>query len=318
MLRLTPRAKYRIGFTLPQFRDPFWVSVAYGIEDEAQKSGLDVAVKNEAGSYANLGRQISQVDDMVQRGLDAILVAPVDRVGISSALDNAGRAGVKVIGAGNLGNSAAMSVGVTFSHLVVGERIADFLGEKLGGKGNVVMLKGPNGADWATLREKGFKQRLAAKYPGIRILEEASLNPDRASGQSVMEDWIQKHGDRIDGVFSAVSLSAEGAVLALRNAGLNGKVLIGTSALSEATLEMLKAGDIQFCYAEPGQLVGRLAVQYAIRTLEGRELPHTQPAEGGLPLPRKVVYVDQPPYTPENADEFDPFTLDWAPRGFHP
>jgi ABC-type sugar transport system substrate-binding protein len=93
--RLTAEKKYQIGYTLPQFRDPFWVSVAYGIEDEAKKAGLEVVSSNEAGSYADLGKQLSQVDDMTQRGLDAILVAPVDRVGIAPALDNAQRAGIK-------------------------------------------------------------------------------------------------------------------------------------------------------------------------------------------------------------------------------
>jgi inositol transport system substrate-binding protein len=316
--RLVAKEKYEIGYTLPQFRDPFWVSVAYGIEDEAKKSGVDVVVSNEAGSYANLGEQLAQVDDMTQRGLDAVLVAPVDRVGIAPALDNAERAGVKVIGAGNLGSSAAMVAGVTFSHLEVGRSMADAIGEKLAGKGHVVMLNGPNGADWAMLRNQGFKEELAAKYPGIEIVEEAWVNPDRAAGQTTMEDWLQKRGDDIDAVFSAVSLTAEGAVLALRNAGRNGDVFVATSSLSSAARDMIEAGDIQFCYAEPGQLVGRLAVQYAIRAIEDKDFESARPAEGGEKYPEKVLYVELPPITPDNVADFDPEILDWAPDGFSP
>jgi|tagenome__1003787_1003787.scaffolds.fasta_scaffold20988828_3 inositol transport system substrate-binding protein len=316
--RLTAEDRYQIGYTLPQFRDPFWVSVAYGIEDEAKKSGVDVVVSNEAGSYANLGEQLAQVDDMTQRGLDAVLVAPVDRVGIAPALDNAERAGIKVIGAGNLGSSPAMVAGVTFSHLEVGRSMADAIGEQLHGKGHVVMLNGPNGADWAMLRNEGFKEELAAKYPDVEIVEEAWVNPDRAAGQSTMEDWLQKRGDEIDAVFSAVSLTAEGAVLALRNAGRNGDVFVATSSLSSAARDMIKAGDIQFCYAEPGQLVGRLAVQYAIRAIEGKDLEGAEPAEGGEKYPEKVLYVQLPPITPDNVADFDPAVLDWAPDGFTP
>jgi ABC-type sugar transport system substrate-binding protein len=316
--RLTVEKKYQIGYTLPQFRDPFWVSVAYGIEDEAKKAGLEVVSSNEAGSYADLGKQLSQVDDMTQRGLDAILVAPVDRVGIAPALDNAQRAGIKVIGAGNLASTGAMSAGVTFSHIEAGHRMADAIGKHLNGKGKVVMLNGPNGADWAILRDRGFKEELAANYPGIEIVEQAWLNPDRAAGQTTMEDWLQKRGDSIDAVFSAVSLTAEGAVLALRNAGRAGKVFVATSSLSSAAKDMIAAGEIQFCYAEPGQLVGRLAVQYAIRAIEGKEMAGAKAAEGDEKYPEKVLYVELPPITPENVGKFDPMILDWAPKGFSP
>jgi ABC-type sugar transport system substrate-binding protein len=316
--RLTAEHTYQIGYTLPQFRDPFWVSVAYGIEDEAKKAGIEVVSSNEAGSYANLGQQLSQVDDMTQRGLDAILVAPVDRVGIAPALDNAERAGIKVIGAGNLGSTAAMNAAVTFSHIEAGRRMAEAIGKHLGGKGKVVMLNGPNGADWAILRNQGFKEELAANYPDVDIVEEAWVNPDRAAGQSTTEDWLQKHGKDIDAVFSAVSLTAEGAVLALRNAGRAGDVFVATSSLSSAAKDMIAAGDIQFCYAEPGQLVGRLSVQYAIRAIEGKDLEGAQPAEGGEKYPQKVLYVKLPPITPENVGDFDPLILDWAPNGFSP
>ena len=61
--RLVAEEEYQFGYTLPQFRDPFWVSVAYGIEDEAKKAGVEIAVSNEAGSYANLGEQLAQVED---------------------------------------------------------------------------------------------------------------------------------------------------------------------------------------------------------------------------------------------------------------
>lgn len=316
--RLVAEKEYQFGYTLPQFRDPFWVSVAYGIEDEAQKAGIKIVVSNEAGSYANLGEQLAQVDDMTQRGLDAILVAPVDRVGIVPALDNAERAGIEVIGAGTLGSTAAMTAGVTFSHIEAGRRMAEAIGEHLEGAGQVVMLNGPNGADWAILRDEGFKEELESSYPDIEIIEEAWVNPDRAAGQAMTEDWLQKHGDDIDAVFSAVSLTAEGAVLALRNADRAGDVFVATSSLSNAARDMIAAGEIQFCYAEPGQLVGRLAVQYAIRAIEGRDLEHAQPAEGGEQFPESVLYVDLPPVTPETVDDFDPLILDWAPDGFSP
>lgn len=316
--RLEAEQEYQIGYTLPQFRDPYWVSVAYGIENEAEKAGVEVAVGQEAGSYANLVEQISQIDDMTQRGLDAILAAPVDRAGVASSLDNAGQTGTTIIGAGNLASSEAMDVGVTYSHIAAGEETATAMGEHLNGSGSVVMLNGPQGADWAILRDEGFKSKLEEDYPDITIIEEAWLNPDREAGQSTMEDWSQKHGEDIDAVFSAVNLTAEGAVLALRNSGQNGTTFVGTSAISQATYEMIEAGDIHFSYREPGQLVGRLAVQTAIRALEEKEVPNVAEAEGDEPFPKDVLYVETPPITTDNIEEYDPYLYDWAPDGWSP
>jgi ABC-type sugar transport system substrate-binding protein len=317
--RVQAKRAYRVGYSFPHFRDTYWIGIGYGIEAEAALAGATVVRALEAGGYANLDVQIRHVEDMVQLGVDAIIIGPVDRVGLAPAIEAACKAGVKVIFAGAVASSECADVGVDLPNKPFGENAAKFICERLQGKGGVVMLPGPQGASWALTREETFKKVLAETCPEVKILDEQWTDVDRLAGQRVMEDWLQRFGDEVDAVFASVNLLAEGAVTALRAAGRAGKVVVVTSNFGKDALEMLKAGEIAAISEEPAVLIGRWGFNYAVRALNGdTTFPNAGPPEDGLPLPRNVVYPPIGFFTSDKVDTFDPYLYNWAPDGWVP
>jgi ABC-type sugar transport system substrate-binding protein len=134
-------------------------------------------------------------------------------------------------------------------------------------------------------------------------------------GQRIMEDWIQKYGDKIDGVFSILSLLGEGSVVALEGANMAGDVKVVTSSISEDTLKMLKEGKISWVSSEPGTLTGRWGLQYAIKILNGEEIVYPEKSKGFFEVPKNIVILPSIQYD-SSVDANEPYKYDWAPKGW--
>ncbi len=312
-----PKKAFQLGLNIPQFRDPYWVSVAYGASDEARRWGARVVRCQEAGSYLNLHQQISQMENLAELGVDAILFGPVDYVATAAVVKEVTKKGIPVINVGNLTRSNAVAVAVTYDMYGYGIRSANVIGKALHGKGTVVMLSGPAGASWSTARAQGFRDTMKKKFPNIKIEAEQTSNVDRLEGQRIMEDWLQRFG-KVDAVFTVVNLLAEGAVLALREQGQAGKATIVTSASTPDTIKMLQNGEISWVSSEPGALTGRWGVQYAFQVLNGQKV-HIPPKPSHAPaVPKNLIYLPTPVYTTRTVTASLPYKYDWAPKGWSP
>jgi ABC-type sugar transport system substrate-binding protein len=312
----TPKASYKLGVALPHFRDPFWVAIAYGVVDEAERWGCKVVAIFEAGGYANLDRQIKQMEDLAQLDVDAILFAPNDYEGTAAIADRVAGQGITVINLANMSKSAKVAYGVNNYDPSVGEHMADWLAKKTGGKANVVILGGPPGANWSQDRVNGFMNKIKKAYPEIKVLATKLTDVDRAAAQKVVEDWLSAF-PKIDAVISVAAPLGEGAAAAVEAAGRKSDTLVLTSTLNEETLSFLKQGKIDYVQSERPALTGRLGVQLAIKALNGEavDLPSY---EALVPLPPKILYIfDAPAFTPAEAASIDTRN-DIAPKNFDP
>jgi inositol transport system substrate-binding protein len=195
--------------------------------------------------------------------VDAIILNPCEVEASSPAVDKALAAGIPVVNV----NSETRSAPTAF----VGSRDEDagriameYIAKRLGGQGNVVMLQGFMGQAGQIKRDAGARE-VVAKNPGMKIIAEQPGDWDRAKGMSLMENWIQSYGDRINAVFGQNDEMALGALIAVEQAKRKDKVLVvGVDAIADA-LTSLKDGRLDATVFQDAKGQGATAVETAVK-----------------------------------------------------
>ena len=265
-----PSKAYSIGVLVPHLSNPHFVGQAYGYIDEAQQLGAKVTLL-EAGGYQYLDKQVGQVEDLVASRVDAIILVAVNGPGTVAAVEQAVQAGIPVINCNVMTDSDQVVTRIRSDDDVIGRMHADFMGERLRGQGNVVMLRGAPGTSWAERRGNAFKDRLAAQYPGVKVIGEQYSQSTPADGLRLMEDFMQTFS-RIDGVYNGSDTTAIGAAQALVAAGRQGSVVTATDFQAD-TERLLRAGVITGVVLQQTVTMGRWGVRAAINHLEKRPVP---------------------------------------------
>jgi ABC-type sugar transport system substrate-binding protein len=201
--------------------NPFRIAETQSIKDEAAKVGVKQLLTTNANSQ--LSKQIADIQDMINKGAQALIVAPLNSDGLEPALAAARAKNIPVLTIDRKVNAAPCKDFVAFlgsNFVEQGKRAADELAKALGGKGKVAILLGASGNNVTTDRTAGFVDELKVKAPDIQIVAQQTGEFARDKGQQVMEQIIQAQPD-ISGVYAENDEMALGAVVALRSAGKN-------------------------------------------------------------------------------------------------
>ena len=158
-------------------------------------------------------------------------------------------------------------VDYTETGYIIGKEVA----EKLGGKGKVIILEGPPGAQNAIERLQGIENAIA-EYPNVEIVASQTANFKRTEGMQVTENLLQAHGD-INAIIGANDESALGAIQALKAAGIQGVVVAGFDGNMDAT-EAIATGEMLVSYNTDPFGSAYLAAVYIVEYLqEGKNPP---------------------------------------------
>jgi ribose transport system substrate-binding protein len=214
----------------------------------------------------NPAKQLNDIQDLIQKGVDILIINPTDSDAIVTAIEDANNAGIPVITVDRGANGGEVLVHIASDNVAGGVMAAEFLAEKINFKGKVVELVGIPGTSAARDRGKGFETKLE-DYPDIELVAKQSANFNRAEGLRVMENILQAHPD-IDAVFAQNDGMALGAVEALRAAGkLDQVVVVGFDAIDDA-VKAVEDGEMAGTIAQQPALMGSLAVEKAFNYLE--------------------------------------------------
>ncbi len=217
-----PAKQIEIAVLMPNAGDPYFQSKAYGYVEEAKAEGVKIRLFN-AGGYDHLPNQIRQVEDLTTAKVDGIIFTPTDSVATTPVIEAAIDAEVKVVNDDIIiKDSKKIPVRISENSFEVGQQEAEMIVDAIGGKGNVVMLKGPPGIDIVTQREAGAKS-VFAKHPNIKIVAEDYHQSNIVASDRLMEDIIQAHPDGIDAVYTFGTQTAIGAVTAIQARGHPGR-----------------------------------------------------------------------------------------------
>ena len=283
--------RYVVGFSQMESDNPWRVAETRSLREEAAKRGVEIVVTDAQGQTA---KQVSDVEDLIARRVNLILLAPREFEGLAPALQSAREAKIPVVlidrmAAGTPGEDYVTFLGSNF--VEQGRRAAEWLATATNGQASIVELSGTPGASVAADRAKGFREGIA-KHPGMTIVASQTGNFTRAEGEKVMQNLAQSLGSKITAVYAHNDEMALGAIQALKAAGRKPgtDVVVVSIDGQRAALEAILAGELG-ATVESNPRFGPLAFDMVDSLRKGR------------PVPRQVILTDRL-FDKANAQQF--------------
>lgn len=264
-----------IGLALSTQNNPFFVELKDGAQKAADASGVQLVVVDAQDDPA---RQISSVEDLIQKHVSVILLNPTDSSALAGAVQSAQRANIPVITLDRGVDGAEVASHIASDNIAGGKMAADFLSKQLGGKGNIIELQGVAGTSAARERGKGFDDEISTT--GMKVVAQQPANFDRAQGLSVSENLLQGNSD-VQAIFAQNDEMALGAVQAL--AGKNKKVLVVGFDGTPDGKKAVQDGQMAATVAQQPEEIGRLGVETA------KKLIDKQPVDKSIAVPLKLL-----------------------------
>lgn len=278
--------KIVIGATMLSMQNEFVVNVADAMEAKAKELGAELIVVDAERSAL---KQVEQVESFIAQGVDAIILNPCEVEASSPAVKLALAAKIPIINV-NSETSIAPTAFVGSDDEESARIAMKFISEKLGGKGNILMMHGFMGQAAQIKRDKGAKEILKANS-GLTLLAEQTGEWDRAKAMSLTENWIQSYGSKINAIFAQNDEMGMGAVKALEAAGLKNKVIVVSIDAIPDGLQAVKKGTLDATVFQDAKQQGGQAVEAAVKAAKGEKF------EKEVLIPFKLV-------TKENVAEY--------------
>lgn len=263
-----------VGLTVGDLGNPFFVQIAKGAEAKARQLGGPGVRFTAVSSNYDLNLQTNQVEDFIAAKVDLILLGAADTRGIAPAIRKARAAGIVVV-AVDVAAEGGVHATVMSDNRQAGQLAAQFLADRLGGKGNVVIVNGPP-VSAVIDRVKGA-EAVFAKFPGIKILSrDQNAGGNRMGGMNVTTDLLTAH-TKVDAIFAINDPTALGAALAVQQARRPGIVIAGVDGAPDAdkALRDPKSPLHATAAQDPFAMAGK-AVEVGFGVLQGRK-PEADP-----------------------------------------
>ncbi|WP_078411687.1 ribose ABC transporter substrate-binding protein RbsB [Priestia abyssalis] len=264
----------KIGLSISTLNNPFFVSLKSGVVNEAKSNGMEVIVVDAQNDTA---KQINDVEDLLQQGVDALLINPTDSAAISTAVQSANNIGVPVITLDRSAEKGQVETLVASDNVKGGQMAGEYITEQLGESAKVVELEGVPGASATRERGEGFHIVADEK---LDVVEKQSADFDRTKGLNVMENLLQGNPG-IQAVFAHNDEMALGAIQAIESSGRD--ILVVGFDGNEDAINSVNAGKMSATVAQQPDLIGQLAVKAAGDVLKGEKV------EKQIPVPLKLV-----------------------------
>jgi protein TorT len=261
--------KWNICVSFPHMKDAYWMAVNYGVIDESRRMGVTMQLV-EAGGYVNLNKQISQIEDCVESGSDAVVIGAISYEGLNNLVSEIRKKGVPVIDVINGMSSQELSAKSLVSFGEMGYKAGEYLVEKhpKGSKTvNVAWFPGPPGAGWVEAGNKGFSE--AVQKGAINIVATKYGDTGKEVQSRLVEDTLEAFPGEIDYIVGT-AVTAEAATSILRSRGLDKKVKILSYYFTPGVYQGIKRNRILAAPTDSAVIQGRTAIDQAVRILEGQ------------------------------------------------
>ncbi|UFZ07957.1 ABC transporter substrate-binding protein [Bradyrhizobium ontarionense] len=284
-----------IGVSLGSLGNPFFVALSKGAEFEAKKTNPNVKITAVGFEY-DLGKQVTQIDNFIAAGVDMILLNPGDPKAVGPAIKKAQAAGIIVVAVDTAAEGADATV--TTNNVQAGEISCQYIVDKLGGKGDVIIENGPQ-VSAVIDRVNGCKS-VFAKASGIKVLSsDQDAKGSREGGLTVTQGYLTRF-PKIDAIFAINDPQAIGTDLAARQQQRTGIIITAVDGAPdiEAALKDPASQQIQASASQDPFFMARRAVQIGVNILNGQK-----PASTVELLPSKLI-------TRDNVGEYKGWTSD--------
>lgn len=256
----------KIGITLGSLGNPFFVALANGAEAKAKEINPNAEVITGSADY-DLNKQFTQIDNFIAAGVNMILLNAADAQAILPAVKRAQAAGIVVVAVDVA--AAGADATVQTNNVQAGQIACQYIADKLGGKGDVIIQNGPQ-VSAVTDRVKGCKE-VFAKHPDIKILsDDQDAKGSRDGGLNVMQGHLTRF-DKIDAVFAINDPQAVGTDLAAKQ--LNRTGIIITSVDGAPDIEAALKGNtmVEASASQDPYIMAQIAVQTGYDIMNGKK-----------------------------------------------
>lgn len=258
---------YKIALIQQHQTNAFQIAVTEAAEAKAEEMGVELNIMS---ADQDAAKQISQIEQCVSEGYDAILFEPVDPDGLGAAAKDAADKGVVMINIisactdwENYGISA-LSCG---NNVAAGETEMQQVADLLGGKGNIAILTGPSGDAGGLQRLEGY-ENILKNYPDmVQVVEPADCQWDTASAQSTVESWLSAYN------LDAIVCENDGMAVGAGNAAGadSGIVITGVDGTPDG-FEAIGDGRITGTVSQDGGAMAANGIEAAVTLLKGDKL----------------------------------------------
>ena len=265
-----------IGLAVPNQQSPFFVAIRQSAEAEAKAKGAKIVFADAKGDSDT---QVTQIQDFITQGVDAIIYIPAGATAATVPVRAAAEADIPVVTVDRNPEGAPGATFIATDSVAAAETLGDWVVEQTGGEGKLGVIQGQIGTTPEEARDEGFKKALEGSN-----IEEVARQASEAwlqdEGYDIATDMLQAHPD-ITVMFGRADGLALGASQAARNAGLDDILVVGFDG-DPSGIQAVVDGELGATIVQQTTLMGKMAVDSALQLIDGEELPAEQLQEGIL------------------------------------
>jgi inositol transport system substrate-binding protein len=267
----SPVYRYTIGVTYQNLQNEFVINIQDALRKRAGELNVRLIEVDGQGRAEN---QISQVENFLALDVDAIILNPFDQYGSAPVVSIANRERKPIV----VVNAVVVNLDKANAYVgsndqEAGRIAAGYIARLLDGKGNIALIRGPNGHSAEIQRTEGIMEVLH-QHPGMKVVFDQSGNWDRTQGLELMENWLST-GKSLQAVIAQNDEMALGAQKAIEAAGRQKDILvIGIDAIPDA-LKAVREGRLCATVFQDARGQGALALDLAVKLCEGKPVNHT-------------------------------------------
>jgi ribose transport system substrate-binding protein len=282
-------ARYKVAVIPKGTTHEFWKAVQAGALQAGQELGVEIFWKGPQ-KEDDRAQQIQVVEDFISRRVNGIVLAPLDDRALMRPVDEAMAEGIPVVIIdSNLQGQNYISF-VATDNYQGGVLAARRLAEVMSGRGKIFLVRYLEGSASTTYREQGFLETITREFPGLEILvKDQYAGTTTESAYQLVENLLSRY-PQVEGIFAPNESSTFGALRALQDSGLAGKVKLVGFDSSEKLIQALRQHQLHGLVLQDPMKMGYLGVKVLVDYLEGK------PVEKRVDTGVKVA-------TPENMDQ---------------
>jgi ribose transport system substrate-binding protein len=246
----------------------FWKSIHAGAERAAGELGVQIFWKGPQ-KEDDRAQQITVVEDFISRGVDGIVLAPLDDQALVRPVQDAMQEKIPVVIIDSALKGSDYVSYVATDNYKGGVLAARRLGELLKGQGRIFLIRYQEGSASTVQREAGFYDTMTKEFPGVGFLvKDQYAGATTETAYQLAENLLSRFPD-VQGVFAPNESSTFGTLRALQEAGLAGKVVFVGFDSSPKLVQGLRDGAIQGLVIQNPDKMGYLGVKTVVAYLRG-------------------------------------------------
>ncbi|MCG9555814.1 ribose ABC transporter substrate-binding protein RbsB [Vibrio sp. Isolate31] len=272
---VSAQAQDTMAIVLSTLNNPFFVTMKDGAETKAEELGYKLIILD---SQNDPSKELSNIEDLTIRGVQAILINPTDSDAVSNAIRIANRSNIPVLTLDRGASNGDVVSHIASDNVIGGEMAGHYIIEKVGEKAKVIQLEGIAGTSAARERGEGFTN--AVNGSNLELLASQPADFDRTKGLNVMENLLAANPD-VEAVFAQNDEMALGALRAVQASGK--EVMIVGFDGTEDGIAAVNRGLLGATVAQQPDLIGSLGVEMADKVLKGETVDEY------IPVPLKII-----------------------------